>query len=228
LVDVQSDEATMRLLICEDDGLLGTGLQASLSRIGFDVTLVNNGLAALNALANESFVAMVLDIGLPDINGLEVLKRLRAAGNQLPVLVLTALDSTPDKVLSLNGGADDFLVKTSALEELVARLRALIRRSRRSEKYAARGLVLDIDSHTVTKDEAPVDLSKREFDVLRLLLENSGTVVTREQIELALYGRPSHRDSNAIDVHIHNLRNKIGADALKTIRGIGYTIALVN
>lgn len=218
----------MRLLIVEDDGLLGTGLHASLSRSGFDVSLVTSGQAALNALANDSFVAMVLDIGLPDINGMEILRELRANGNHLPVLVLTALDSTPDKVSSLNSGADDFLVKSTSLEELVARLRALIRRSQRSEKYTARGLILDVDSHTVTKSGVPVDLSKREFVVLRVFLENSGRVVTREQIELALYGRHRERDSNSIEVHIHNLRNKIGADLLTTIRGIGYTIAAVN
>jgi DNA-binding response OmpR family regulator len=217
----------MRLLIVEDDGLLGTGLHASLTRTGFDVTLVNTGQAALTALANDPFVAMVLDIGLPDMNGMEVLRRIRSDGNLLPVLVLTALDSTDDKVASLNGGADDFLVKTSALEELVARLHALIRRSRRSGKYRSGGLVLDMDSHTVTKDGMPVELSKREFDVLRVFLANAGAVVTREQIELAIYGKERHRDSNSIEVHIHNLRNKLGAGALKTIRGIGYAFASV-
>ncbi len=218
----------MRLLIVEDDGLLGAGLRASLAKSGFDVTWVTSGQAALSALASETFLAMVLDIGLPDISGLEVLQRLRADRNDLPVLMLTALDSTPDKVRSLNGGADDFLVKTSDLEELVARLRALIRRSGRSGKYVAGGLTVDIDNRAVTKKGMPIELSKREFDVLRVFMENSGRVVTRAQLERVLYGRDHQVESNSIEVHIHNLRNKIGVDTLKTIRGIGYTIATDN
>jgi DNA-binding response OmpR family regulator len=142
--------------------------------------------------------------------------------------MLTSLDSTPDKVRSLNGGADDFLVKTSDLEELVARLRALIRRSGRSGKYVAAGLTVDVDNRTVTQKGIPIELSKREFDVLRVFVENSGRVVTRAQLERVLYGRDHQVESNSIEVHIHNLRNKIGVDTLKTIRGIGYTIATGN
>jgi two-component system OmpR family response regulator/two-component system response regulator QseB len=218
----------MRLLIVEDDALLGAGLRSSLGKAGFDVTWVKDGQSALSALTAGSFLAMVLDMGLPDINGLEVLHRLRASGNNLPVLMLTARDTTHDKVTSLDDGADDFLVKTTDMEELIARLRALIRRSGRGGKYTAGGLTIDVDAHTVTRQGQPVALSKREFDILRVLMEGAGRVLTRSQLEQSLYGRGHQMESNSLEVHIHNLRNKIGAEALQTIRGIGYTIAKIH
>jgi DNA-binding response OmpR family regulator len=218
----------MRLLIVEDDALLGAGLRASLGKAGFEVTWVKDGLSALKALASESYLATVLDVGLPDINGLEVLQKLRASGNTLPVLMLTARDTTQDKVTCLDSGADDFLVKTTDMEELIARLRALIRRSGRSGKYSAGDLTIDIEAHTVTKKGVPIDLSKREFDVLHLLMEGLGRVITRSQLEQSIYGSGRQLESNSLEVHIHNLRTKIGAQTLKTIRGIGYTIAKPN
>jgi DNA-binding response OmpR family regulator len=216
----------MRLLIVEDDALLGAGLRAALSKWGFAVTWVRLGAAALDTLANEQFVAMVLDIGLPDVNGLEVLRKLRATGNQLPVMILTARDTTHDKVACLDYGADDYLVKTTDMEELVARLRALIRRSGRGGGLLSVGdLTLNLDSRVLTLSGEVVNVSKREFDVLRTLMEGAGRVLTRAQLEQSLYGWNRNVDSNAVEVHIHNLRLKIGASTLKTVRGVGYTIA---
>lgn len=216
----------MRLLIVEDDALLGAGLRAALSKWGFTVTWVRHGAAALDVLANEEFVAMVLDIGLPDVNGLEVLRKLRAGGNKLPVMILTARDTTRDKVASLDLGADDYLVKTTDMEELVARLRALVRRSGRGGGVISVGnLTLNLDSRVLTMNGEEVSVSKREFDVLRVLMEGAGRVLTRAQLEQSLYGWNRNVDSNAVEVHIHNLRLKIGATTLKTVRGVGYTIA---
>lgn len=216
----------MRLLIVEDDALLGAGLRAALSKWGFTVTWVRHGAAALDVLANEEFVAMVLDIGLPDVNGLEVLRKLRAGGNKLPVMILTARDTTRDKISSLDLGADDYLVKTTDMEELVARLRVLVRRSGRGGGVISVGnLTLNLDSRVLTMNGEEVGVSKREFDVLRVLMEGAGRVLTRAQLEQSLYGWNRNVDSNAVEVHIHNLRLKIGATTLKTVRGVGYTIA---
>lgn len=216
----------MRLLIAEDDALLGAGLRAALGKWGFTVTWVRHGGAALDVLASEQFLAMVLDIGLPDMSGLDVLRRLRAQGNKLPVLILTARDSTQDKVTSLDCGADDYLVKTTDMEELVARLRALIRRSGRGGGSLSVGaLTLDLDGRVLTLNGEAVNVSRREFDVLRVLMEGAGRVLTRAQLEQSLYGWNRSVESNAVEVHIHNLRGKIGASILKTVRGVGYTIA---
>ena len=216
----------MRLLIAEDDALLGAGLRAALGKWGFTVTWVRHGGAALDVLETEQFLAMVLDIGLPDISGLDVLRRVRATGNKLPILILTARDTTHDKVTSLDCGADDYLVKTTDMEELVARLRALIRRSGRGGGMLTVGpLSLDLDSRAVTLGGEAVNVSKREFEVLRVLMEGAGRVLTRVQLEQSLYGWNRSVDSNAVEVHIHNLRSKIGASILKTVRGVGYTIA---
>ncbi len=216
----------MRLLIVEDDSLLGGGLRAALGKAGFEVTWVRDGNAALDLLAAQAFVAMVLDIGLPGMDGLEVLRRLRAGGKMIPVLMLTARDTTRDKVLSLESGADDYLLKTADMEELIARLRALIRRSGRACGALSVGdLTLDIEAHTVTRGGELVSVSKREFDVLRVLMEGAGRVLTRGQLEQSLYGWNRNVDSNAVEVHIHNLRAKLGAGLLKTVRGVGYTIS---
>lgn len=216
----------MRLLIAEDDALLGAGLRAALGKWGFTVTWVRHGGAALDVLESEQFLAMVLDIGLPDMSGLDVLRKVRAQGNKLPILILTARDTTHDKVTSLECGADDYLVKTTDMEELVARLRALIRRSGRGGGTLSVGaLNLDLESRVVTLDGETVNVSKREFEVLRVLMEGAGRVLTRAQLEQSLYGWNRSVDSNAVEVHIHNLRSKIGANNLKTVRGVGYTIA---
>src|SRR5450830_1888551 len=216
----------MRLLIVEDDALLGAGLRAALGKSGFEVTWIRDGQTALDVLAAEKFVAVVLDIGLPGLGGLEVLRKLRSGGNALPVLILTARDTTRDKVVCLDYGADDYLVKTTDMEELIARLRALIRRSGRSGGSLSVGdLTLDPDAHTVTKHGEAVSVSKREFDVLPALLEGAGRVLTRSKLEQSLSALNRQVDSNAIYVHISSQRHMLGATTLRTVRGVGYTIS---
>lgn len=216
----------MRLLLVEDDPLLGDGLRAALDKAGFAVTWVRDGKSVLGALASGDFAVMVLDIGLPGMGGMEVLRELRNANDTLPVLILTARDTTRDKVLSLDRGADDYLVKTADMEELVARLRALVRRSGRGGGSLGVGdLTLDLVAHNVVKNGHAVAVSGREFAVLRALMESAGRVLTRSQLETSLYGWGRNVESNAVEVHIHNLRLKLGADTIKTVRGVGYTIA---
>jgi DNA-binding response OmpR family regulator len=171
-------------------------------------------------------MAIVLDLGLPGMGGLEVVRQLRAEGHTLPVLILTAHDSTHEKVAGLDGGADDYLVKTADMEELIARLRALIRRSHRGSGSLTVGeLTLNLDSHTVLRAGQMVSLSRREFDVLRALMDAVGRVLTRAQLEKTLYGWNAGVDSNAIEVHIHNLRHKLGPNVIETVRGVGYTVS---
>jgi two-component system OmpR family response regulator/two-component system response regulator QseB len=215
----------VQLLLVEDDALLGAGLRAALGKVGFNVTWVKDGKAALDAVDTQDFVAMVLDVGLPRINGTDVVRSLRAQHNAIPVLVLTATDSTRDKVVCLECGADDFLGKTAEMEELVARLRALVRRAGRSRGSLCVGaLRLDLDAHTLTHGGEAIRLTNREFKILRALMEAAGRILTRAQLEESLYGWKDGVDSNAIEVHIHNLRLKLGATVLQTVRGVGYTI----
>jgi two-component system, OmpR family, response regulator QseB len=216
----------MRLLLVEDDALLGDGLRAALDKAGFAVTWVRDGKSALDLVTSQEFVAVVLDIGLPAMNGMDVLREIRAAGNDLPILMLTARDSTRDKVMGLERGADDYVVKTADMEELVARIRALIRRSGRASGIVKVGdLTLNLTTHSATNGGNAVPISAREAAVLKALMERAGRVLTRSQLEEALYGWGKAAESNAVEVHIHNLRAKLGADTIKTVRGVGYTIA---
>jgi two-component system OmpR family response regulator/two-component system response regulator QseB len=214
----------MRILIVEDNALVGTGLQSALNTSGFDVAWVKDGQSALNSLAQETFLAMVLDLGLPDMRGMQVLQAVRTARTKLPILILTARESTQDKVDAFNAGADDYLTKTTDIEELVARLRSLIRRSGQDGKYSVFDLTLDLDARTVCQKGEPLNLSKREFEILSLLMVNAGKVVTRKQLEQAMYGVDRLAASNSIEVHIHNLRAKVTGLPLKSIRGVGYTL----
>jgi DNA-binding response OmpR family regulator len=220
----------MHILLVEDDPLLGDGLRAALDKAGFKVVWVKDGGMALSLLQTHEYAAMVLDIGLPMVDGMEVLGQMRASGNRLPVLMLTARDTTRDKVLALDRGADDYLVKTAEMEELIARVRALVRRSAggRVGSLVVGNLRLDLSAHTVTMDDQAISLSACEFALLRALLEASGRVLTRTQLEDVLYGWKKNVDSNALEVHIHHLRQKLGQDVIKTVRGIGYTIARSN
>jgi two-component system response regulator QseB len=217
----------MRLLIAEDDPQLGDGLTVGLRQAGYAVDWVRDGVAADLALLNESYELLVLDLGLPRLDGLAVLNRLRGRGQTLPVLILTARDATGDKIAGLDGGADDYLIKPIDIDELAARVRALTRRSAgRAQPLLSLGdLVIDPAAHQVMLAGVPVALSVREFSLLQLLVENAGRVMTRAQIEDSLYGWRDEPDSNALEVHIHHLRKKIGAERIKTLRGIGYTIA---
>jgi two-component system OmpR family response regulator/two-component system response regulator QseB len=215
----------MRILIVEDNALMGTGLQSALRTSGFDVAWVKDGESALASLAQETYLAMVLDLGLPGISGLEVLQAMRTGRNKIPVLILTARESTQDKVSGLNSGADDVLTKTTDVDELVARIRALIRRSGLDGTYSVGDLLMDLDAHTVTHKGELLTLSKREFGILSVLMVHAGQIVTRRQIEQALYGVERQVESNSVEVHIHNLRAKITGLSLKTIRGVGYTLS---
>ena len=217
----------MRILLVEDDPQLGDGLMVGLRQAGFAVDWVRDGVAAELALSTEPFGLMILDLGLPKLSGMDLLRRIRAQGRDLPVLILTARDAIPDKIAGLDGGADDFLVKPVDLDELAARIRALARRAagRAMPVIRHNGLVLDPAGHRVTLDDQPIDLSTREFSLLHVLLENAGRVMTRAQLESSIYGWRDEPDSNALEVHIHHLRRKLGADTIRTLRGVGYTIA---
>ncbi|OIN90920.1 MAG: hypothetical protein AUJ20_12910 [Comamonadaceae bacterium CG1_02_60_18] len=216
----------MKLLIVEDDVALGAGLQAALTDAGFDVQWVTDGLVALQTLEATSFHAMVLDITLPGLDGVSLLQRLRNDANKLPVLMLTARDTTRDKVQCFEAGADDFLVKTTDMEELIARLRALIRRSGHIGHLQVGDLTLDVDSQSVVLAGQSLNVSGSEFKVLRVLMEEAGQVVPRSRLEQALFGPRRSGDSNVLEVHIHHLRQKIGDARLNTVRGVGYTITL--
>jgi len=216
----------MRILLVEDDPLLGDGLRAGLRQQGFQVDWVRDGEAAERELRAQPWDATVLDLGLPRRDGLDVLAGLRRDGITLPVLVLTARDGVPDRVRGLDGGADDYVVKPVDLDELAARLRALVRRShgQPQERLEAQDIVLDPAARAVRQGGQPVPLSTREFDLLQVLMLNAGRVLTREQIEQHLYSWGREVESNAVEVHVHHLRRKLGPAAIRTVRGVGYTV----
>ena len=216
----------MRILLAEDDTLLGDGLRAGLRQAGFQVDWVRDGLAAERELRAQAYAAAVLDLGLPGMDGMDVLASVRRAGVTLPVLVLTARDAVPDRIRGLDTGADDYVVKPVDLDELAARLRALVRRAagQPQELLQAGGLQLDPAARTVQRDGEPVLLSTREFDLLQALMLNVGRVLSREQLEQHLYSWGREVESNAVEVHIHHLRKKLGADCIQTVRGVGYLL----
>ena len=217
----------MRILLVEDDPQLGDGLTIGLRQAGFAVDWLKDGNSADQALQSETFDFVVLDLGLPRLSGMEVLSRARSRGQHMPILILTAHDATGEKVAGLDAGADDYLVKPIDLDELTARIRALTRRSAgRAEPLLIHGdLALDPAAHTVTQAGLVVELSSREFSLLQQLLENAGRVLTRTQLEQSIYGWRDEPDSNALEVHIHHLRKKLGSELIRTLRGVGYTIA---
>ncbi len=216
----------MRILLAEDDPQLGDGLMVGLRQSGFAVDWVRDGAAADHALGCEDFDLLVLDLGLPKLSGMEVLTHLRRRGQTLPVLVLTARDATGDKVAGLDAGADDYLVKPIDVDELAARIRALTRRAAgRSAPVICHGdITLDPAARTVMRAGEPVELSAKEFSLLQTLLESAGRVLTRNQLEQSLYGWRDEPDSNALEVHIHHLRKKLGNEYIRTLRGVGYTV----
>ena len=217
----------MRILLVEDDPQLGDGLMIGLRQAGFAVDWLRDGNAADQALQSETFDLVVLDLGLPKLSGMDVLQRARSRALATPILILTARDATGDKVAGLDAGADDYLVKPIDLDELTARIRALTRRSAgRAAPLLIHGdLALDPAAHCVTLAGQPVELSSREFSLLQMLLESAGRVLTRSQLEQSVYGWRDEPDSNALEVHIHHLRKKLGSDLIRTLRGVGYTIA---
>jgi two-component system OmpR family response regulator/two-component system response regulator QseB len=216
----------MRILLAEDDTLLGDGLRAGLRQLGFLVDWVRDGEAAERELRAEPYAAAVLDLGLPLKDGMDVLAAVRRAGVTLPILVLTARDALPDRILGLDGGADDYVVKPVDLNELAARLRALVRRAhgQPQERLTAQDVVLDPAARAVTQAGESIALSAREFDLLHALMLNAGRVLSREQLEQHLYSWGQEVDSNAVEVHVHHLRRKLGTALIQTVRGVGYTL----
>lgn len=216
----------MQILLVEDDHTLATGLKKVLGAEGFVINCVGTGEAAIHIIKTETPDIVILDIGLPDISGLQVLSRIRPSFPALPVLMLTARDSVADKVQGLDSGADDYLTKPFDIEELVARLRAVERRMGTSANntITIQGVELDTRSHTVTVNQLPLELSKREYMLLKALMESAGKILSREQLENKLYSWGEEISSNAIEVHIHNLRKKLDKELIKNVRGIGYTI----
>ena len=216
----------MRILLLEDDPLIGDGLTAGLFRYGFAVDWFRDGISGQKALVSAPYDAVVLDLGLPSLDGMDVLARWRQDKQDVPVLILTARDALEQRVAGLNAGADDYLVKPFALSELVARLNALIRR-RYGEAAAVLqcgALTFDPASRVVTQNGMPVVLAARELALLELFMQNKGRVLPREMIIEKLYNWESEIESNAIDVHIHHLRRKLGNQMIRTVRGIGYVL----
>ena len=218
----------MRLLLVEDDTSLAAGLSLALRNKGFAVNHVARGDHALLAVQTDPPDLMILDLGLPDMDGLDVLRQLRNTNRTIPVLILTARDTTSEKIAGLDLGADDYLAKPFDIDELDARLRAMSRRlgSATGSILTAGDLSLNLATRELTKGDQPVDLSRREYALLRALMENRGKVLTREALEGKLYAWGEEVASNALEVHIHHLRRKLSADVIKTVRGIGYSLRL--
>lgn len=217
----------MRILLVEDDALLGDGVCAGLRREDNSVDWVKNGETALSAMSETQYDSIILDIGLPKMNGLEVLQHMRESNNDTPVLILTAQDDISDRVNGLDAGADDYLVKPFEFAELCARLRALTRRNRgmSSEAVQYKDIIIDTIAHTVKYKGQPVTLSRREFSLLFELITNQGRVLSRHHLEQKLYSWGDEIESNTIEVYIHYLRKKFYADLITTVRGIGYIVA---
>jgi len=216
----------MRILIVEDDRLLGEGILAGLRQSGFQPDWVQDGVAGLAALQGEPFAAVVLDLGLPKLSGLDLLRRLRARRDTTPVLILTARDTSQDVIAGLDAGGDDYLVKPFDLGELAARLRALIRRAAGSAAPLIEHgeLRLDPAARSVRFKGRPVELAPREYALLHELLLNAGRVMTRAQLEAKLYPWGEEIESNALEVHIHHLRKKLFPELIHTVRGVGYLV----
>jgi two-component system, OmpR family, response regulator len=219
----------MRILLVEDDPMIGKTLHAALQQDNYTVDWVKDGQAAKLTLdtADGAYALVLLDLGLPRKSGLEVLKEIRRAGNKVRVLVLTARDAVADRVAGLDAGADDYLVKPFSLDELAARMRALLRRDvAREDNILRHGeLALDPDAHSVKRNDVEIALSAREFALLAALLERPGIALSKTQLEERLYGWGEEVESNAVEVHVHNLRKKLGVDAIRTIRGVGYVVS---
>lgn len=216
----------MRVLLVEDDEMIGDSLRKGLRGEGFTVDWVRDGRDAELALETTEYALVLLDLGLPKKDGLAVLRGWRQRGNAVPVLVLTARDAVPDRVKGLDSGADDYLVKPFDLTELLARMRALLRRQtgRVRDLIEVGTLRLDPVAHRVEYRGQPVPLSAREFTLLHALLETPGAVLSREQLEDRLYGWGEEVESNAVEVHIHNLRRKLDPRVIRTVRGVGYRL----
>jgi two-component system, OmpR family, response regulator QseB len=216
----------MRVLLAEDDTMIAQGLQTALRQNGFAVDWMQDGRSAAGALRTSAFDVVLLDLGLPHRDGIEVLRELRKRGDPTPVIILTARDEIQDRIAGLDAGADDYIVKPFDLDEVTARIRSVLRRAAgRGDPSIQHGeLRLDPVARTVERGGLPVSLSAHEFSVLETLLQRPGAVLSRSQIEDRLYGWDEQIGSNAVEVYIHGLRRKLGSDAIRTLRGVGYYI----
>jgi two-component system response regulator QseB len=214
----------MRILVIEDDPVLLDGLKAGLGLLGATVDTVSSCADGHAALGTSTFDAIVLDLMLPDGSGLDLLTKIRAAGNSTPILLLTALDEVSDRIRGLDAGADDYLAKPFDLDELAARVRAIVRRraGRTTSILTHNGIQLDPATFAASAAGKPISLSRREFAVLAALMERPEAIRSKTDLEERLYGWQDEVESNAVEVHIHNLRSKIGRDAIETVRGLGY------
>jgi two-component system response regulator QseB len=216
----------MRVLLVEDDPMIGKSVQQGLRQDGHTVDWVRDARAAELALATTNYEMLLLDLGLPGKFGLELLAQLRRAAHRIPVLVITARDSVADRILGLDSGADDYLVKPFDLDELGARMRAVLRRhAGRADPVIALGdLRMNPATHELTQNGQPIVLSAREFALLQALLEQPGVPLSRARLEERLYGWGEEVESNAIEVYIHSLRRKLGSECIRNIRGVGYLV----
>ncbi|MQX53084.1 response regulator [Alcanivorax sediminis] len=216
----------MRLLLVEDDALLADGLQRALRAEGYTVDHIDRGDLVMPALEQGGFELVLLDLGLPGLDGMAVLKRLRQQDKQIPVIIISARDALDDRIEGLDCGADDYLVKPFSAVELIARIRARLRRRETpgSETLQIADLEIDPERFTVTRGGQPVSLSRREMSVLLQLVRHRGRVLTRDQLEQGLYGWNEDVESNALEVHIHHLRKKLGSTLIRTVRGVGYSL----
>jgi len=216
----------MRILLIEDDRLIGDGIKTGLSKLGFSVDWFTQGDEGLHALSAAPYDAVVLDLSLPEIDGMEILRQWRQQGRDEPVLILTARDALAQRVTGLQQGADDYLCKPFALSEVAARLQALIRRrhGQLTPTLQHGGVILEPSSHSVTLNGQPLAMKARELALLELFLLNPGRVLTRAALEEKLYGWDDDVSSNAVEVHIHHLRKKLGSEFIRTVHGVGYTL----
>ncbi len=216
----------MRILLIEDDAMIGKAVRSGLADAGFAVDWVTDGRAAELALANDVYDLAVMDLGLPKKDGMAILASMRSMGNAMPVLIASARDAVRDRIAGLEAGADDYVLKPFDLDELVARVRALLRRNAGSGSPLLKfgSLMLDPLRKLVTQGDATVDLSAKEFAVLEALMRRPGAVLSRAQLEESVYGWGDEVGSNAIEVHLHHLRKKLGAAVIKNVRGVGYRV----
>jgi two-component system response regulator QseB len=220
----------MRVLIVEDDAMIGRAVLSGLRGSGYATDWVRDGIEAGLALAGGRYDAALLDLGLPRREGMDILKALRRANHDIPVLIITARDSVSDRIAGLDSGADDYLVKPFSLDELLARMRAVIRRraGRASPEIHYGALLLDPVKRHVTFRARAVELSAREFAILEALLQEPGAVVSRQKLEEAVYGWGQEIESNSIEVHLHNLRRKLAPELIRNLRGVGYRVAKID
>lgn len=217
----------MRMLLIEDDAMIGKAVRDGLVRAGFTVDWVTDGRSAELALANGVYDLAILDLGLPRKDGMAILSSLRSKGNSIPVLIATARDTVSDRIAGLEAGADDYVLKPFDLGELVARVRALLRRHAGSGAPVLKcgSLTLDPVRKLVFRSGEPIEVSAKEFAVLEALMQRPGTFLTRQQLEESVYGWGEEIGSNAIEVHLHHLRKKLGSEAIRNVRGVGYRVS---